>query len=129
MTELSRLVGTAASDPDPTSLVDPPVHSCSPSTLPASRPVVELASKVIALDPTLLAEFAATAVVVDAHANALEVTLRRYNTLETRLCRAVRRLEERGCQPTEEEFAALLDYIGSSDVRVRVGSLQEAFPP
>jgi hypothetical protein len=81
------------------------------------------------LDPTLLSEFAATAVVADAHAAALTVTLRRFNTLEARLCGVMRRLEQRGCRPSEEQFAALLDYIGSSDVRLRVGNLQEVFPP
>ena len=71
----------------------------------------------------------ATAVMVDAHATALAATLRRFHTLEQRLGRVMRRLEQAGCQPTEEEFAALLDAIGSSDVRLRVGELQESFPP
>jgi len=129
MTNPTWLSGTHPSAADPSSLAGPPVHGRDPSTLPASRAVVELVSEVAALDLTLLPEFAATAVVVDAHATALEVTLRRYNTLETRLCGVVSRLEQRGCRPSEEEFAALLDYIGSSDVRLRVGNLQEAFPP
>jgi hypothetical protein len=38
-------------------------------------------------------------------------------------------LQQRGVGPNEEEFAALLDYIGSSDVRLRVQDLLEAFPP
>ncbi|HEX9362329.1 MAG TPA: hypothetical protein VGA47_00915 [Candidatus Dormibacteraeota bacterium] len=90
---------------------------------------MEAARSLTTLDPTLLPEFAAVAVMVDAHATALEVTLRRFNTLEGRLGRAMRRLQQRGCAPTEEEFAALLDYIGSSDVRVRVEDLVEVFPP
>jgi hypothetical protein len=43
--------------------------------------------------------------------------------------RAVRRVAQSGRWLTEEEFAELLDYIGSSDVRVRVGELREQFPP
>jgi hypothetical protein len=41
----------------------------------------------------------------------------------------MRRLAQRGCGPNEEDFAALLDYIGSSDVRVRVEDLVQVFPP
>jgi hypothetical protein len=108
----------------------PPTRTSHPdSQQPASRPVIQIARSLSALDPTLLAEFAATAVAVDAHAAALEVTLRRFNTLEGRLCRAVRRLVQRGCGPGEEDFAALLDYIGSSTVRVRLEEIVEAFPP
>src|SRR5262245_56490567 len=96
---------------------------------PPGRPVAELAGKLTTLDPTLLPEFAATPVAVDAHATGLEITLRHFHTLERRLGRVMRRLEQTGCRPTEEEFAALLDYIGSSDVRLRVGELEEAVPP
>jgi hypothetical protein len=91
--------------------------------------VVELASKVAVLDSTLLSEFAATAVAVDAHVAALTATLHRFNTLETRLCGVMRRLEQNGCRTSEKQFAALLDYLGSSDVRLRVDNLQEVFPP
>jgi hypothetical protein len=81
------------------------------------------------LDPTLLLDFAATAVAVDGHTTALNVALHRFNTLEVRLGRAMRRLTQVGCEPSEEEFVALLDYIGSSDVRFRISELQDAFPP
>jgi hypothetical protein len=90
---------------------------------------MDTARSVTALDPTLLPEFAAVAVVVDANAAALEVTLRRFNTLEGRLGRVMRGLQQRGCGPNEDDFAALLDYIGSSDVRVRIEDLVEVFPP
>lgn len=122
MTDLTQL----DSAPSPTCACPPPL--CAQSG-PPSRLVVELAGRITTLDPTLLPEFAATAVAIDAHATALEVTLRRFHTLEWRLGRVMRRLEQTGCQPTEEEFAALLDYIGSSDVRLRVGELDEALPP
>jgi hypothetical protein len=124
MTDQTTLASTL--DPE----CEPPTRTSHPgSQQPPSRPVIQIARSLSALDPTLLAEFAATSVAVDAHATALEVTLRRFNTLEGRLCRAVRRLAQRGCGPGEEEFAALLDYIGSSTVRVRVEEIVEAFPP
>ncbi len=129
MTNSTRPVGTLPVDPHPPSLTDPTAHTRNPRTPLASRPVVGLASKVTVLDPTLLSEFTATAVVVDAHAAALTATLRRFNTLEARLCSVMRRLEQSGCRPSEKQFAALLDYIGSSDVRLRVDNLQEVFPP
>ena len=129
MTNSTRPAGTLPVDPHPSSLADPTARPRNPRTPSASRPAVELASEVTVLDPTLLSEFAATAVVADAHAAALTVTLRRFNTLEARLCGVMRRLEQLGCLPSEEKFAALLDYIGSSDFRLRVGNLQEGFPP
>jgi hypothetical protein len=129
MTKSTRPAGPLPVDPYPPSLADATVHTSNPCTPLASQPVVELASKVAVLDPTLLSEFAATAVVVDAHAAALTVTLHRFNMLETRLCGVMRRLEQNGCRTSEKQFAALLDYIGSSDVRLRVDGLQEVFPP
>jgi hypothetical protein len=124
MTDQTTLVSTI--DPE----CEPPTRTSHPvSQQPASRPVIQVAGSISALDPTLLAEFAAAAVAVEAHAAALEVTLRRFNTSEGRLCRAVRRLQQDGGGPGEEEFAALLDYIGSSTVRVRLEEIVEAFPP
>jgi hypothetical protein len=109
---------------------EPPTRTSHTGTeQPASRPVIEVARSITALDPTLLPEFAATAVAVDAHTNALEVALRRFNTLEGRLGRVMRRLAQRSCEPDEQEFAALLDYIGSSAVRVRLEEIVEVFPP
>jgi hypothetical protein len=108
---------------------EPPARTSHTGTeQPASRRVIEVARSITALDPTLLAEFAAIAVAADAHATALEVTLRRFNTLEGRLGRVMRRLAQRGCGPDEQEFAALLDYIGSSAVRVRLEEIVEVFP-
>ncbi len=124
MTDRTTLVSVGDADCRPS-----PHTSPTPTEQPISRPLMEAARSLTTLDPTLLPEFAAVAVMVDAHATALEVTLRRFNTLEGRLGRAMRRLQQRGCAPTEEEFAALLDYIGSSDVRVRVEDLVEVFPP
>ena len=129
MTELTSLAGALTPNPDPSTPAPPPQRTRNPTQPPTSRPVIRVARSVTALDPTLLPEFIATAVAVDAHANALDVTLRRFNTLEIRLGRVMRRLKRRGCGPNEEEFAALLDYIGSSDVRVRLEELVEVFPP
>ena len=97
----------------------------------ATVDVTELAAKILLADPSLLPQFAATAVAVDAHATALKTALRRFNNLERRLCRVVERLAEQTphLQPTEQEFAEFLDYIGSSDVRVRVAKLGKTFPP
>jgi hypothetical protein len=94
-----------------------------------ARPIVDLARSVAAIDPTLLPELAATAVAVDAHAVALETTLHRFNTLEGRLGQAVQRLRRAGRQISEAQFAALLDYTGDSDARVRIEQLRKAFPP
>jgi hypothetical protein len=94
-----------------------------------ARPIAELARSLAAIDPTLLPELAATAVAVDAHAVALEATLHRFNTLERRLGRAVQRLRRAGRHISEAQFAALLDYSGDSDVRVRIEQLRNAFPP
>jgi hypothetical protein len=95
----------------------------------ASRAVLDLASSVADIDPTLLPELAATAVSVDAHGSALEATLRRFNTLEGRLGHVVQHLRRSGRQVSEVQFAALLDYIGDSDVRTRIERLHAAFPP
>lgn len=95
----------------------------------ASRPVLDLASSVADLDPTLLPELAATAATVDAHASALVTTLHRFNTLEGRLGQVVQRLRRTGRQISEAQFAALLDYLGDSDVRTRIEQLHTAFPP
>ncbi len=84
-----------------------------------ARPTAELACGVAAIDPALLPELAATAVAVDAHAVALEATLHRFNSLEARLSQVVQRLEQTGRRISEAQFAALLDYVGDSDVRVR----------
>jgi hypothetical protein len=70
-----------------------------------------------------------SAVAVDGHAVALEATLRRFNTLEGRLGHVVQRLRRAGRQISETQFAALLDYTGDSDVRVRIEQLRKAFPP
>jgi hypothetical protein len=98
---------------------------------PVRRSVTELAAEVLMADPTLLPAFAATVVAVDAHAAALKVTLRRFDTLEARLGRVLEQLAEQSShlEPTEEEFAELLNYLGDSDVRERVGKLRKAFPP
>jgi hypothetical protein len=94
-----------------------------------ARPIVDLAGTIAAIDPTLLPELAATAVAVDAHTTALEAALHRFNTLEGRLGEAVQRLRRAGRQISEAQFAALLDYTGDSDVRVRIEQLRNAFPP
>lgn len=94
-----------------------------------ARPIIELARSVAAIDPALLPELAATAVAVDAHAVALQATLHRFNALEARLGQVVQRLRRAGRQISEEQFAALLDYVGDSDVRVRIEQLRKAFPP
>lgn len=95
-----------------------------------TRPqVLDLASGIATIDPTLLQELAATAVTVDAHAVALETTLRRFHTLEARLGQVTQRLEQTGRHISEAQFAALLDYLGDSDVRVRIEQLHKAFPP
>jgi hypothetical protein len=93
--------------------------------------VAELAAEVLMEDPGLLPAFVATAVAVDAHATALKMTLRRFHTLEVRLGRVMKQLGAQSdhFQPTEQEFAELLDYLGDSDVRERVEELQEAWPP
>jgi hypothetical protein len=109
-------------------------HTTHPSTLRRQRPttpaqVLDLAGSIATIDPTLLAELAATAVAVDAHATALQATLGRFNTLERRLGQVARRLEQTGRRISEAQFAALLDYIGDSDVRVRIEQLRKAFPP
>jgi hypothetical protein len=95
-----------------------------------TRPkTLDLAGAIADTDPTLLAELAATAVTVDAHALALEVTLRRFHTLEARLSQVAQRLEHGGQAISEADFAALLDYLGDSDVRLRIEELHTAFPP
>jgi hypothetical protein len=104
------------------------IATAQPSRMMA-RPVVELARSLATIDPTLLPELAATAVAVDAHAVALEATLHRFNTLEGRLGQAVQRLRRAGRQISEAQFAALLDYSGDSDVRVRIEKLRNSFPP
>jgi hypothetical protein len=96
---------------------------------PARSQVLDLASGIAAIDPTLLPELAATAVTVDAHAVALEATLRRFDSLEKRLSQVTQRLEQTGRHISEAQFAALLDYLGDSDVRVRIEQLHKAFPP
>lgn len=96
---------------------------------PLRPQVLDLAGGIATIDPTLLAELAATAVTVDAHAVALEATLRRFDTLEARLSQVAQRLEQTGRHISEAQFAALLDYIGDSDVRVRIEQLDKAFPP
>ena len=96
---------------------------------PLRPKVLDLASTIATIDPTLLPELAATAVTVQAHAAALETTLRRFDTLEARLSQVAQRLEQTGRHISEAQFAALLDYLGDSDVRVRVEQLHKAFPP
>jgi hypothetical protein len=99
-------------------------------SLKLTRPhILDLAASVAGADPALLSELAATAVTVDAHALALEATLRRFHSLEARLSQVIRRLERTGRHISEAQFAALLDYIGDSDVRVRIEQLHHAFPP
>jgi hypothetical protein len=102
-------------------------HRQRPTVTPPQ--VLDLAGSITAIDPTLLPELAATAVAVDAHAVALEATLHRFDTLERRLGQAVKRLEQTGRRISEAQFAALLDYIGDSDVRLRIEQLRKAFPP
>jgi hypothetical protein len=41
----------------------------------------------------------------------------------------MRRLEQAGRHISEAQFATLLDYLGDSDVRVRIEQLHHAFPP
>jgi hypothetical protein len=53
----------------------------------------------------------------------------RFDTLEARLSQVAQRLEQTGRHISEAQFAALLDYIGDSDVRVRIEQLDKAFPP
>jgi len=72
---------------------------------------------------------AATAATVDAHASALETTLRRFNSPEGRVGHVVQRLRRAGRQISEAQFSALLDYLGDSDVRTRIEQLHTAFPP
>jgi len=45
------------------------------------------------------------------------------------LSQVVQRLEQTGRQISEAQFAALRDYVGDSDVRVRIEQLHRAFPP
>jgi hypothetical protein len=113
-------------------LPHPSSHTRTPQRQPPklTRPqVLDLATSVAGIDPTLLPELAATAVTVDAHALALEATLRRFHTLERRLGEVMRRLEQAGRHISEAQFAALLDYLGDSDVRARIEQLHHAFPP
>ena len=104
-------------------------RSAAPARMRLS--VAELAAEVLMEDPGLLPAFAATAVAVDAHATALKTTLGRFHTLEARLGRVMKELaaQSNHFQPTEKQFAELLDYLGDSDVRQRVEELQEAWPP
>lgn len=103
----------------------------STALAPPRLSVAELAAEVLLADPSLLPAFAATAVAVDAHATALKMTLGRFHTLEARLGRVMQQLAEQSThfQPTEQEFAELLDYLGDSDVRERIEELQAAWPP
>jgi len=95
--------------------------------------VGELVGRVAAVDPALLGEFAAIRVAVVAQAAALEATLRHFSALEGRLCRAVEAVGAPADATVSEEarerqFAAMLDYVGSSAVRTRVERLVAAFP-
>ena len=106
-------------------------HARKPSRQPAAarRAVLDLASSIADIDPTLLPDLAATAATVNAHGSALETSLRRFNTLEARLGGAVQQLRQSGRQVSETQFAALLDYTGDSDVRTRIEQLHTVFPP
>ena len=103
----------------------------SAAPAPPRLSVAELAAEVLMADPSLLPAFAATAVAVDAHATALKMTLGRFHTLERRLGRVMKQLAAQSThfQPTEKQFAELLDYLGDSDVRERMEELQALLPP